>query len=285
MTAGEHLLSLTYLRNFHGLPPSYKGPEPSSRPPEALISTRGQLTEKDIETIRKYGTKIKTDAVETRIDNRFESIDIGGPFDQVTAAPPESLRRIYVCGHAAGKHAGSCARTILTSFAGRAFRRPATPKEIDDLLGYVALVRKQGDSFEEGIATALQAALVSPGFLYRIERDQPASGGRSSLPVSQYELASRLSYFLWSERFPMFDESLRQAMRRETELFFDNIFRNSGNILELLDAGYTFVNERLARFYGIPGPEFRRVNMTETDRGGGILAHCERAVCHPVHGT
>src|SRR6266702_7433847 len=86
----------------------------------------------------------------------------------------------------------------VSRFACRAFRRPATPQEVDQLLGFFALARKQGDSFEEGIATALQAVLVSPNFLYRIERDQPAPPGRSSVPVGPYALASRLSYFLWS---------------------------------------------------------------------------------------
>jgi hypothetical protein len=334
VTAGEHLLSASYLKTYHGLPPSYNGPEPSKRPPEPLISARGKLSEKDIETLRKYGTKIKTDSVETRVDNRFESLDVGGPFNQVTAALPESLRKIYVCGHAAGKHTAACARTILTSFAGRAFRRPVTAKEVEPFLGFVSLARKQGDSFEEGIATALQAVLVSPNFLYRIERDQPAKAGSSSVPVSQYELASRLSYFLWSsmpdaellrvagqgslrkpsvleaqvnrmlrdpksfalvenfagqwlqfrnidvvrpdqERFPIFDDALRLAMRRETELFIDNIIRNNGSVIEFLDANYTFLNERLARFYGIPGvtgPEFRRVEVGNTERGGGVLA-------------
>jgi hypothetical protein len=328
VTAGEHLLSASYLRNYHGLPPSYGGPEPSKRPPEALISsTRGALTEKDIETLRKYGTRIKTDAIERRVDNRYESIDVGGPFNQSTAPSVESLRKIYVCGHAAGKHNDACARKIVTAFATNAFRRPATESEVEEYLGYVALARKQGDSLEEGIATALEAVLVSPKFLYRIERDQSS--------VNDYELASRLSYFLWSsmpdaellrearlgrlrqtavlnaqvvrmlrdakasalvenfagqwlqfknidvvrpdlERFPMFDDGLRQAMRRETELFIQDIIRNDRSFLDLLDANYTFVNERLARFYGIPGisgPEFRRVDVSGTERGGGVLAH------------
>jgi hypothetical protein len=335
VTAGEHLLSGSYLRNYHGLPPSYNGPEPSKRPPEALITPRGKLSEKDIETLRKYGTRIKTDGIEKRIDNRYESIDVGGPFHQVTAPSPENLRRIYVCGHAPGKHTAACTRLIVASFASRAFRRPATAEEVSQFAGFAALARKQGDSFEEGIATALEAVLVSPSFLYRIEKDQPAPPGGSFVPVGQYELASRLSYFLWSstpdaellrlagqgslrqpdvlaaqvkrmlrdaksfalvenfagqwlqfknidvvrpdlERFPAFDEGLRQAMRRETELFIDNIFRNDGSVIELLDANYTFLNERLARFYGIAGvagPDFRRVDVSGTPRGGGILAH------------
>jgi hypothetical protein len=335
VTAGEHLISASYLKNYEGLPPKYAGPNPSKRPPEPLITPRGALTEKDIETLRKYGTRIKTDSIETRVDNRYESIDIGGPFNQRAGASPESLRRVFVCGHPQGKHTDACARVILTNFVGRAFRRPATSSEVDEYLSYVSLARKQGDPFEEGVATALEAVLVSPKFLYRIERDQPAPSGQSSVPVSDDELASRLSYFLWSsgpdadllrdaaqhklrqpdvlkaevirmlrdpkssalvenffgewlqfknidvvrpdqETFPVFDDGLRQAMRRETEMFVDNIIRNNRSVLELLSADYTFVNERLARFYGIPGvigPEFRLVNVSAIDRGGGILAH------------
>ena len=335
VTAGDHLLSASYLRPYHGLPVKYGGPEPSKRPPEPLINPRGKLSEKDIETLRKYGTKIKTDGTETRVDNRFESIDVGGPFEQVTAASPVSLRKIFVCGHAPGKHVDACARTIVTSFAGKAFRRPATQAEVNQFLGYVTLARKHGDSLEEGIATALQAVLVSPSFLYRMERDPAPRPGRTSAPISGFELASRLSYFLWSsmpdaellrvagqgglrqpavvttqvkrmlrdaksralveefagqwlqfknidvvkpdsEKFPMFDDGLRLAMRRETELFLENVIRQDGSALEILDANYTFLNERLARFYGVPGvtgPEFRRVDMSKTERGGGVLAH------------
>jgi hypothetical protein len=331
VTAGEHLLSASYLKVYHGLPPSYHGPEPSQRPEVALITgTRGNLTAQDIETLRKYGTRIKTDSVEKRLDNRYESIDVGGPFNQATGPSPGSLRKIYVCG----QHTDACARTILTSFVSRAFRRPAAASEVEEYLGYLSLARQQGDSFEEGIATALEAVLVSPKFLYRIELDQPAKPGHTAVPVSPYELASRLSYFLWSsmpdeellnaarqgklrqpsvlnaqvqrmlrdpkatalvenfagewlqfrnidvvrpdlERFPEFDEGLRQAMRRETELFIEDLIRNDRSILTFLDAGYTFVNERLARFYGISGvtgPQFRRVDVSGTTRGGGILS-------------
>jgi hypothetical protein len=333
VAAGERLISATYLKNYHGLPPSYGGPAPSQRPPEPLITVRGKLTEKDIETLRKYGTRIKTDAIETRIDNRFESIDIGGPFAQTAGPSMESLRRIYACGHFTGKHdEARCPRTIVRAFARKAFRRPASAGEVEQYLNFYAMARKQGDSFEEGLATALQAILVAPQFLYRIEQD-PAGG--EAAPVSAYELASRLSYFLWSstpddellrvaeqgrlrdpqvlrtqvlrmlrderafalvenfagqwlqfrnievikpdlQLFPYFDDGLRHAMRRETELFLDSIVRGDGSVLDLLTANYSYLNERLARFYGVPGvsgPEFRRVDMSGTQRGGGILAH------------
>lgn len=327
VTAGEHLLSATYLKNYHGLPPKYGGPDPSKRPPEPLINVRGKLTEKDIETLRKYGTKIKTDRLETRIDNRYEAIDVGGPFTQPSGPSAESQRRVFVCP----QQTDACAQTIIANFAGRAFRRPLAPGEVAPYEKLYALARQQGDSFQEGIATALQGILVSPHFLFRIEKDRPGQFA----PVDEFELASRLSYFLWSsmpdaellaaasrktlrqpavleaqvrrmlrdERsralvdnfagqwlqfknidvmkpdfrvFPEFEDSLRLAMRRETELFFENLIRQDGSLLDVLDANYTYLNERLARFYGVPGvtgPEFRRVDMSGTKRGGGVLAH------------
>jgi hypothetical protein len=331
VTAGDHLLSCSYLKNYHGLPPSYKGPAPSTRPEGALITTRGKLTEKDIETLRKYGTRIKTDRLETRVDNRFESLDVGGPFSQPSGPSKLSLTRVFVCP----QKTSACASAIIHTFARRAFRRPLVPGEAAPFEKLYALARKEGDSFEEGIATALQGVLVSPHFLFRIERDRPVRDARGYAPISEYELASRLSYFLWSsmpddplitlasqrrlrhpatltaevrrmlrdirsrslvenfagqwlqfrnidvlkpdlERFPDFDDSLRLAMRRETELFLENLIREDGSLLDILDAKHSYVNERLARFYGIPGvegPEFRRVDMSGTKRGGGILAH------------
>ena len=228
----------------------------------------------------------------------------------------------------------ACARSIVSNFATRAFRRPATRAEVDQFLSLVSLARKQGDSFEEGIAAALEAVLVAPPFLFRMEKDRPATTEHQSISVGDDELASRLSYFLWStmpdaelmrvaaagqlrqpavltaqvrrmlkdpksdglvenfggqwlqlknmdvvkpdpERFPEFDESLRQSMRKETELFFANMIREDRSVLDFLDADYTFLNERLARFYGVAGvtgPEFRKVDMSGTQRGGGLLA-------------
>jgi hypothetical protein len=327
VTAGEHLLSTTYLNVYSGLPPSYGGPEPSTREAVKLTSGRGKaLNEADLELLRKYGTRIKTDRSETRIDPRFESIDVGGPFTQTTEPTAESLSKVFVCS----EKTDACARRIVSDFAGRALRRPATGTEVDSFLKFVGLAQKQGDSFEEGIAVALQAILVSPHFLYRIEH---AAEGNSAAPLSDYELASRLSYFLWSstpdeellrvagegrlrqpavleaqvrrmlkdaksselvrnfggqwlqlanidvvrpdfEKFPEWEDSLRASMRRETELFLGNIVQQDRSVLEMLKADYTFLNERLARFYGVEGvsgPEFRKVSMTGTRRGGGLL--------------
>jgi hypothetical protein len=334
VTAGEHLLSCSYLKQYHGLPPDYHGPEPSTRPPVALITPRGKLSEKDIETLRKYGTKIKTDSIETRIDNRFESLDVGGPFEQTVGPSAESRKLIFVCGHAAGKHNAACPRKIVSNFAERAFRRPLEPKEVEPYLALYRLARKQGDGFNEGITAALEGVMVSPNFLYRIERDEAADASGKAVPVNDYELASRLSYFLWSSmpdaelyraarehklhepevleaqvrrmladkkadalvenfagewlqfrnidvvhpdqaKFLDFDEGLRHSMRRETELFIGSIIHNDSSVLDILNANYTYLDERLARFYGIPGvrgPEFRRVDVSGTRRGGGVLA-------------
>ncbi|MDA1236778.1 MAG: DUF1592 domain-containing protein, partial [Acidobacteria bacterium] len=331
VTAGDHLLSTTYHNVYSGLPPSYGGPEPSTREAITLTSERGKpLNEADLELLRKYGTRIKTDRSETRIDPRFESIDVGGPFTQTTEPSAESLSKVFVCS----EETDACARQIVSGFAGSALRRPATEAEVDSFLKFVGLAQKHGDSFEEGIATALQAILVSPHFLYRIEQERPASASSAMAPLSDYELASRLSYFLWSStpddellrladegrlrqptvleaqvhrmlrdpksaelvknfggqwlqlanidvvrpdfrKFPEWEDSLRASMRQETELFLGNIVQQDRSVLEMLDADYTFMNERLARFYGVEGVtglEFRKVSMTGTQRGGGLLA-------------
>lgn len=327
VTAGEHLLSTTYLKNYHGLPAKYNGPAPSTRPSDPMITVKGKLTEKDIEVLRKYGTKIKTDRIETRVDNRFESVDVGGPFTQTEGPSKESVARVFVCA----QQTAACAEKIIGTFTRRAFRRAVKPEETAGFVKLYALARQQGDSFQEGIATALQGVLVSPHFLFRVEREPTKQFAR----ISEYELASRLSYFLWSSmpdeellrvagqgrlrqpavlqaqvkrmlrdaksralvenfagqwlqfrnidvmkpdpgKFPDFDDALRFAMKRETELFFEEMIRQDGSVLDVLDAKYTYMNERLARFYGVPGitgPEFKRVDMSANPRGGGVLAH------------
>jgi hypothetical protein len=329
--AGEHLVSASYLNLYEGLPPKYGGPKPSN--PQALptlSSPKGQLTDKDIELLRKYGTKLKTDRAEVRVDHRFESIDIGGPFTQTMGPSAASTRLIFVCN----QETDACASQIVRRFATRAFRRPVSAAESAAFVALYQLARKQGDTFREGVATALEGILVSPHFLFRVEQGTKAVAGKGFAPVTDFELATRLSYFLWSsmpdeelmrlagqgtlrqpavlkmqvarmlrseksralvenfagqwlqyknvdvmkpdvEKFPDFDESLRYAMRQETTLFLESLIRQDGSVLEVLDAKHTFLNERLARFYGlngITGHEFRRVDMTGTQRGGGVLA-------------
>jgi hypothetical protein len=226
------------------------------------------------------------------------------------------------------------ARTIVGEFARRAWRRPVEPTEVDELMQLYTATLKDGESFESGVKLALQAVLVSPHFLFRGEMPvaaaaaAPAGSAVQSRPVSEFALASRLSYFLWSSMpddelfdlaahgalrknldaqvrrmlaspkahalvanfagqwleirnlkfvepdkklFPEFDESLRAAMREETELFFNHILRQDRSVLEFLTADYTFVNERLAKHYGlsgVTGDEFRQVSLAGTPRRG-----------------
>jgi mono/diheme cytochrome c family protein len=133
-------------------------------------------------------------------------MNIVGP-NQPEAAPPESYRKIFVCGHPPGKHVAQCAPAIVAELARRAYRRPPAKVETAALLKLVSQVQRQGDSFEEGIRTAVQAVLLSPNFLFRIERD--AAPGDAVYSLSDYELASRLSYFLWNSMPD--DELLRAA--------------------------------------------------------------------------
>ncbi len=134
----------------------------------------------------------------------LEYIHVHGPEQQMPLGKTASYRRIFVCGHRVGKHEPSCAGRILEPLARRAYRRPVAPEEVDDLVSLVDLAQSRGDSFEDGVRVALQAILVSPKFLFRLERDPPSSD-RKGRPVSHLELASRLSYFLWSS---MPDEQL-----------------------------------------------------------------------------
>lgn len=235
------------------------------------------------------------------------------------------------------------ARRILTEFARRAYRRPVSPQEVERLLQLVEKARQDGDGPEEALQVAFKAVLVSPHFLFRIERD-PAAGEKRPLPlpaeryvpgvypITEHELATRLAYFLWSSMpddelfqladkgqlrnnldaqvrrmlqspksralvenfagqwlqlrnlaslmidpklFPRYDAFMRESMQRETEMYFDYILRQDRSILEFLDSDYTFLNERLARHYGIEGVqglELRLVKLPDRRRGG-ILTH------------
>ncbi|MEX2261261.1 MAG: DUF1592 domain-containing protein [Bryobacteraceae bacterium] len=251
-----------------------------------------------------------------------DALEVQGPFNydhrQSTA-----YRKLFVCQ----ERTEDCAQRILHALARRAYRRPPAQREIDQLTGLVALARKHGDSFETGIQLALKAVLVSPNFLYRIERDPDPAKIHA---VSNLDLASRLSYFLWSstpdeellalaeqsrlrepavleaqvrrmlkdpksealvknfagqwlqlrnldkaspdpDLFPKFNDYLRQAMIRETELYFEHVMRNDRSILEFVDSSYTFLNARLAHHYGIEGVsgrDFRKVELPVSNRGG-----------------
>ena len=259
------------------------------------------------------------------------SVAITGPFNG-KVGETASRARIFACRPASPRDERACASKILSTLARRAYRRPITNADLAPLLEFYDAGRKTAD-FEAGIRRALQRLLVSPEFLVRIERDPPKIARATNYQVSEFELASRLSFFFWSsipddelldvaergqlkdpavlerqvrrmladeraaalvnnfagqwlylrnvpatrpdtQLFPDYDDNLRQAMRRETELLFDSIIREDRSALELLTARYTFVNERLARHYGMPniyGSHFRRVSLSDDDPRGGLL--------------
>jgi mono/diheme cytochrome c family protein len=254
------------------------------------------------------------------------TVTLSGPHQVVGASDTPSRRRLFICWPSSPTKETPCVRQILSTLTRRAYRRASTAGDLNVLMPFYQDGRAEG-GFEHGIQRALERVLVSPQFLFRIERE-PETG--SIAAISDIELASRLSFFLWSslpddellegairgrlrqsdvlerqvrrmladrraetlvtnfaeqwlylrdveskrpdERlFPDFDESLRKALKRETELFIGSIVREDRSALDLLKADYTFVNERLAKHYGIPyvyGPEFRRVTLTDDYRRG-----------------
>jgi mono/diheme cytochrome c family protein len=335
LTAGDRHLAVAIPRIFEGLPPRYEGPKPSTRPipPPKEFKAPPNATPERIAQLRKTFDDTQADLAKIPMNGvRINTIDVGGPYSQTTGPSRASLQKIYTCGHLNGGHTPMCARRIVTDFATRAFRRPVTARELTPYVTLVQQAAKEEGSLAEGLAVGIQAILVSPDFLFRIERDRTGTGTapRSHYPISQHELASRLSYFLWSsmpdaqlrraadmgtlrnpgvlsaqvrrmlrdpkanalaenfggqwlqfralesvtrdkDRYPDFEDYLRYSMRRETELFIEDVVRQDRKILDFIDGKYSFLNERLARHYGIAGvsgPEFRRVDLNETPRGG-----------------
>jgi mono/diheme cytochrome c family protein len=339
VTAGDHWIAVSIMRLYEGLPVSYGGPAPSQRPepPKPVFKPpRADIPPERLAEIKKRFEARLAERVPVN-EARVTGIDVGGPYDQAKGPSVESLKKIYVCGHLDGRHQPGCDHKIVSSLARRAYRRPVTSEEVNKLTNLVSMAMAKGDSFEEGIVQATQAMLVSPHFLFRIEKDRGpdrrlANAGEI-YQIGQHELASRLSYFLWSsmpdeellrladqralrkpeviaaqvrrmlsdpksqalvenfggqwlelrklesakpdrDRFPEFDEYLRMSMRRETELFFENIVRQDRSVIDFIDADYTFLNERMARFYKIPnvtGPEFRKVSLSGNAQRGGVL--------------
>jgi hypothetical protein len=195
LSAGDHHIAVAIPRIFEGLPASYHGPNPSLKPepvraftppPNAPPERIAQLKQKFEETQAEL-QKIPLNGV------RIGSVDVGGPYSQVSGPARASLAKIYTCGHLHGGHQPICARQIMTDLARRAFRRPVTAPEVQKYVELVHLAQKQEGSFEEGLAVGIQALLVSPDFLFRIERDRPVKAGSLVQPISQHELASRLS--------------------------------------------------------------------------------------------
>ena len=296
--------------------------------------------------LREYGATVTetTDTSPRPEGPGVESVAIDGPYAASGPGETASRARIFVCRPSGGAGAGrggpgvraaeeACAREILATLARRAYRRPVDGADLGPLLAFFRTGR-EADGFEAGIRMALERLLIDPEFLFRIERDPEGIAPGAPYRLADLELASRLSFFLWSsipddelldaaasgalsdpaERgrqvrrmladarsralvdnfagqwlslrsvegiapdpnlFPDFDENLRDALRQETELFVESQLREDRSVVDLLRADYSFLNERLARHYGIPGitgSHYRQVALPD-DRRGGLLGH------------
>ncbi len=283
---------------------------------------------------------------------RLRTVSIDGPYKVYGLSEGPSRRRLFVCHPASGVGVdrlaanrvalsapspgasldeATCATKILTNLARRAYRRPVTSADVEAPMSFYKRARQSGGSFDDGIRAGVARVISSPYFLYRIETDPAGARAGVAHPVSDVELASRLSFFLWSSipdeklldlaavgrlrepetltaqvhrmladdrsdalvdnftgqwlqlrnleakvvpdilMFPDFDDNMRKAFRTETQMFFGYILRQDHSALDLLNADYTFVDERLARHYGMKGvygPQFRRVKLTDPNRRG-----------------
>ena len=259
----------------------------------------------------------------------LRNVEIIGPFTIAEPGDTPSRRRIFVCHPTNAANEAACSKKIIATMARRAFRRPVSDADIQTLLAFYTEGREEG-SFETGIERAVEGLLVSPEFLFRVQRDPPTATGGAPYRISSLDLASRVSFFLWSsipddrlldlatsgrlqqpavleqqvrrmladpradalvsnfvgqwlflrnlrtvlpdpKKDPDFDEGLRTGFRRETEMLAGSILREDRSVVDLLTADYTFVNERLAKHYGIPGvrgDHFRRVTLTDDNRRG-----------------
>src|SRR5882762_9941191 len=189
--AGDHWLAVSIPHLYEGLPASYQGPNPSKLPVPTLppFKPPPDLPPPQIEARRKEFEKRRAEKIPAN-SARIRSLEMGGPYAVTKGPTSASLKKIYVCGHPEGPHERSCTRLIVERLARRAYRRPVTRKEVTQLTSLIASVQRDGGTFEEGLATAIQAMLLSPHFLFRIER-APTLTVASASSLSQHELASR----------------------------------------------------------------------------------------------
>ena len=270
-----------------------------------------------------------TDTRDTSGHPHFETFTVTGPYKATGPGDTPSRRRIFSCRPATRAEEDPCAKQIIARLARLAYRGDATDVDLQRLFAFYEAGRKTG-TFETGIQKAVQRMLASPKFCLHIEQDPSGLAPAAVYRIGDRELASRLSFFLWSsmpdtqlldlaaqnklhtpavlaqqvrrmladpkaealttnfagqwlylrnlknmqpnsEEFPDFDDNLRQAFEREASLFFESIVREDRNVLDLMTADYTFLNERLAQHYGIPnvyGSHFRRVTLPDETRQG-----------------
>jgi mono/diheme cytochrome c family protein len=259
-------------------------------------------------------------------------VTIEGPYGADGSTDTPSRRKIFVCRPATSREEGTCARTIISTLVKHAFRRPSTPADLELLMEFYLAGRNEGESFDQGVQSALQRILADPEFVYRGENEPAGLAAGKTYRVGDLALASRLSFFLWSsipddelldlairgklrdagvldqqvrrmledprartslvenffeqwleirnvwlltpdanQHFPWFDDNLRIAFVKEMDLFFNAQLKEDRSIVDLLTANFTFVNEQLARHYGISGvygSHFRRVTLTDENRWG-----------------
>ncbi len=297
----------------------------------AFLVKHSHLIDDDIAPIEHTlsDTTIGTDTEITSYPHLRE-FEIKGPFNVTGVSDTPSRQRVFVCRPMSASEETPCATKILTSLLKTAYRRPTSSEDLEGVMTFFENGRKNGGNFESGIRAALEAILVSPNFVFRIEQRPASVKPGQVFRIADVDLASRLSYFLWNtypddelltvaqkgllkdpavlekqvrrmmvdprsealatkfagewlhlpdlmnlnpdaHYYANYDHTLALAMQRETELFFDSIVREDRNVMDLLTADYSFVNERLARHYGIPnvgGSEFRRVTLTDDYRRG-----------------
>ena len=306
VTAGPHELGITFLKN-----------------PSSLLETIRQPLNVHFNMYRH-----------PRIGPAIYQVSIAGPFETAGPGDTPSRRRIFICRPTSPDNEDDCARQILSTLIRRAYRRAVDEEDLKKPMELYREARIEG-GFESGIEMALSCVLVHPEFLFRVEAAPLGVAPHTVYRISDVELASRLSFFLWSSipddelldlavrgqlsqpdvletqtrrmlkddragalvsnfagqwlylrnlasttpdgrLFPDFDDNLRQAFRQETEHFFESILREDRSVVDLLKADYTYLNERLAKHYGIPhvyGSRFRRVALSEDSRRGGLLRH------------
>jgi hypothetical protein len=299
VSAGTHLVGATFLATHHAPP---------------------------LDMVKQYDRKsIENEAIpQLQYPPVVGLLKILGPFNAQRPTASPSIRKVFTCRPANADEEPACAREILGTLARQAYRRPVDASDLDVLIDFYELGRSEG-TFDDGIELGLRRLLVDPEFLVRAEREPAAVAPGEAYPITDLELASRLSFFLWSSipdeelltiasrqqlsdpavlqqqvrrmlddprsealvrnfaqqwlylrnlpstspdgiYFPNWDDELRQGFRRETELLFESIVREDRPVTDLLDADYTFVNERLAKHYGMPniyGAHFRRVHLGE----------------------
>jgi hypothetical protein len=306
VTAGPHQLGVTFLKN-----------------PSSLLEIKRQPYQAHFNFHRH-----------PRIGPALYEVSITGPYEARGHGDTPSRRQVFFREPISPEDEEACARQIIATLARRAYRRPVTDADLAKPLEFYREARAEGD-FDAGIEMALSAVLVSPHFLFKIERDPPGVATGTAYRLSDLELASRLSFFLWSSipddelhvlatvgelsktdvlarqvrrmladrrsqslvnnfadqwlhlrnlesttrdlrLFPDFDDNLRQAFRRETELLFESVLRQDRSVLDLLKTDHTFLNERLAKHYEIPhvyGSRFREVALGAESVRGGLLRH------------